>query len=96
MEQLLESLSKGSAKSKLGETAIRKVRTISPPPGADRGRQNGTVAMIRPYIPVIPTEGRNLKFFTARPDSQCHASIVTESDNNVRILYVSLTLDQTF
>ena len=52
--------------------------------------------MIRPYIPVIPTEGRNLKFFTARPDSQCHASIVTESDNNVRILYVSLTLDQTF
>ena len=55
--------------------------TISPPPGADRGRQNGIVAMIQPRLPVIPSAARNLKSMITRPDSQCHAYIVTNSGN---------------
>ena len=44
--------------------------------------------MIRPRLPVIPSAARNLKSITARPDSQCRASIVTKSENSVRTLYV--------
>ncbi len=32
---------------------------------------------------------------TARPDSQCRASVVTKSENSVRTPYVSFTLGQT-
>ena len=35
-----------------------------PPPGADRGRQNGPVTMIRPHFSVIPSTARNLKSIT--------------------------------
>ena len=69
--------------------------TVSPPAGADRGRQNGIAAMIRPRLPVIPSAGRNLKSVSARPGSQCRAYIVTKSENNVGTLYVGLTLLQT-
>ena len=68
---------------------------ISPPPGADRGRQNGIVATIRPHLSVIPSEARNLRSITARPDSQYRASIVTKSENSVRTPYISFTLRQT-
>ena len=65
---------------------------VSPPAGADRGRQNGIVAMIQPRLPVIPSAARNLKSMITRPDSQCHAYIVTKSENSVRTLYVGFTL----
>ena len=57
-------------------------RCVSPLPSwADRGRQNGIVAMIQPRLPVIPSAARNLKSMITRPDSQCHAYIVTNSGN---------------
>ena len=48
--------------------------------------------MIQPRLPVIPSEARNLKSMITRPDSQCHAYIVTKSENSVRTLYVGFTL----
>ena len=49
------------------------------PRRADRGRQNGIVAMIQPRLPVIPSAARNLKSITTRPVSLCHAYVVTNS-----------------
>ena len=66
--------------------------TISPCPGADRGRLNGIVAAIRPSLSVIPSVARNLKSITARPDGQSRDCIVTEIQTGVRILRVSFTL----
>ena len=105
-----------------------------PPRSADRGRQNGIVAMIQPRLPVIamkigsgkpvvgatlvvvrsrrrpvfiplcdlrkamviPRCARNLKSMITRPVSQCHAYIVTNSENSVRTLQVGFTLRPTF
>ena len=52
---------------------------VSPPAGADRGRQNGIVAMIQPRLPVIPSAARNLKSITTRMVSQCLFDIMTNS-----------------
>ena len=49
------------------------------PRRADRGRQNGIVAMTQPRLPVIPSAARNLKSITTRPDSQCHVYVMTNS-----------------
>ena len=54
--------------------------TVFPPPGADRGRQNGIVAMIQTRLPVIPSAARNLKSIAARPHSRYHVYVMT---NNV-------------
>ena len=63
------------------------------PRRADRGRQNGIVAMIQPRLPVIPSAARNLKSITTRPVSQCHAYIVTKSENSERTLLVGFTFE---
>ena len=51
--------------------------------------------MIQPRLPVIPSAARNLKSMTARPESYCRASIMTNSRKRGMTLYVGLTLGQT-
>ena len=88
-----------SAATKILQSLPRRRRDFlsqSLPRRADRGRQNGIVAMIQPRLPVIPSAARNLKSITTRPVSQCHAYIVTKSENSVRTLYVGFTLRPTF
>ena len=48
--------------------------------------------MIQPRLPVIPSAAGNLKSMAAMRDIQCHAYIVTKSENSVRTLYVGFTL----